>query len=410
MVGTRKKWFFQSLTFPSFRPMPYTNTPMKITKFLYLSLFFSLAMAPLFAEAQNNNDDKKVINVNKLDVIYQDNDIEYPGAVIDQNEDKSKSNTNLPMLLQPDDEDEELEQSSNLYRPEQMGDGVESEFDILYATMDYEVIHYASREEIPDAVTIHLTDPSKNRKFCFPTRNISRMSSHFGARKRRWHYGVDLAMPTGEPIYSCFDGIVRISKWNNSYGNLVVVRHFNGLETYYAHLSQRDVKSGDTVRAGTVIGLCGNTGRSFGSHLHLEIRYMGKAMNPEYLLDCVNHKLLSDEIVLTPSYFVKTGRSHSSPDPSQLRRINRHAGTATNDKTTLAENQPRDPNAKPTPPPPNAKKSTKGSSGAKYYKVRSGDTLGKIASRNGTTVKKLCKLNGIKETKVLQIGQKIRVR
>lgn len=380
---------------------------MKTSYVSYSCLFLFLSFA-LFATAQNNNDNNKTVNVNKLDVIYQDDDIEYPGAVIDQNDNGTLT---TPLAPPPNDEDEELEQASLLYRPEQMGEGVESEFDILYATMDYEVIHYATREELPEAVTIHLTDASKNRKFCFPTRNISRLSSHFGARKRRWHYGVDLAMPTGEPIYAAFDGIVRISKWNNSYGNLIVVRHFNGLETYYAHLSQRDVKSGDTVRAGTVIGLCGNTGRSFGSHLHLEIRYMGKAMNPEYLLDCVNHKLLSDEVVLTPAYFAKVGSSHSSPDMAQLRRINRNVGTAVNDNSTLAQNQPRNPNAKPTPPPPQNKKNAKsGSSSAKYYKVRSGDTLGKIAARNGTTVKKLCKLNGIKETKVLQIGQKIRVR
>lgn len=377
----------------------------KITYSCLLILFSAL---PLLTTAQNNKETKKVVNVNKLDVIYQDEDDEYQNAVIDQKDNATTPTATNPLALPEDDDDEELIQANQMYRPEQMGEGVESEFDILYATMDFEVIHYASKEELPDAVNIHLTDPSKNRKFCFPTRDISRLSSHFGARKRRWHYGVDLAMPTGEPVYACFDGIVRISKWNNSYGNLVVVRHFNGLETYYAHLSQRDVTPGDTVRAGTVIGLCGNTGRSFGSHLHLEIRYMGKAMNPEYLLDCVNHKLLSDEIVLTPSYFVKTGSSHSSPDLSRLKSVNHKAGTAANNSTTLAQNQPRDPNAKPTPPPPQAKK--KATTTAKYYKVRSGDTLSKIAARNGTTIKKLCKLNGIKETKVLQIGQKIRVR
>lgn len=391
---------------------------MNIRKIAYNCLFLLFSVTPLLVAAQNNNgnktDNKKTVNVNNLDVIYQEEDVDYPNTQTEQKETPKSNTIHLPLAQPFGDEDEELEQANNLYRPEQMGEGVESEFDILYATMDFEVIHYASREELPEAVTIHLTDASKNRKFCFPTRNISRLSSHFGARKRRWHYGVDLAMPTGEPIYAAFDGIVRISKWNNSYGNLIVVRHFNGLETYYAHLSQRDVKSGDTVRAGAVIGLCGNTGRSFGSHLHLEIRYMGKAMNPEYLLDCVNHKLLSDEVVLTPAYFAKVGSSHSSPSQEQLRRINRNAGTAVNDKSTLAQNQARNPNAKPTPPPPQTKKSaksgSKGGSTAKYYKVRSGDTLGKIAARNGTTVKKLCQLNGIKETKTLKIGQKIRVR
>ncbi|MBO7489998.1 MAG: peptidoglycan DD-metalloendopeptidase family protein [Bacteroidales bacterium] len=370
-------------------------------------LIVLLLCLPVAAVCQNNNnnktnnDSKKVINVNKLDVIYQDQDNEYQGVVIDQPE--AKRNNIPSTLIQPDDEpDEELEKSSQFYRPEQMGEGVESEFDILYATMDSDVIHYASSSELPNGVTIHLIEKEKGRKFCFPTPEHAKMSSHFGARRRRWHYGVDLAMPTGEPVYSAFDGIVRISKWNKSYGNLVVVRHFNGLETYYAHLSQRDVEPGDTVRAGQVIALCGNTGRSYGSHLHFEIRYMGKAMNPEYVLDCSEHKLLCDELTLTPAYFSKRGSSHASPSPGDIARINDAAGTAENSGSTIAENQKRDP-SKPTPKPSSA-------SQAKYYKVRSGDTLSKIAARNGTTVKKLCKLNGIKETTVLQIGKRLRVR
>ena len=358
-------------------------------------------MLPTLAVCQvskdSRTDSKKVINVNKLDEIYHDQDEEYHGVVIDQ-----QSNI-PPSLIQPTTEDdEELEKSSQLYRPEQMGDGVESEFDILYASMDYEVIHYASTSELPNGITIHLTDKSKGRKFCFPTPEHSRMSSHFGGRRRRWHYGVDLAMPTGEPIYAAFDGIVRISKWNNSYGNLIVIRHFNGLETYYAHLSQRDVEPGDTIRAGTVIGLCGNTGRSYGSHLHFEIRYMGKAMNPEYVIDCIDHKLRCDELTLTPSFFTKKGSSHYSPTPADIARINDNDGTAANNNSTIAKSQQRDP-SKPKP-------KVESRSQAKYYKIRSGDTLSKIAARNGTTVKKLCKLNGFKETTVLQIGKRIRVR
>ena len=156
------------------------------------------------------------------------------------------------------------------------------------------------------------------------------------------------------------------------------------------------------ARHGAVIGLCGNTGRSYGSHLHFEIRYMGKAMNPEYIVDCVNHKLLSDEIVLTPAYFTKKGSSHSSPSPADIARINNSAGTAANNASTIAESQKRDP-SRPGP-------EKEAASQAKYYKVRSGDTLSKIAARNGTTVKKLCKLNGIKETTILQIGRRLRVR
>lgn len=377
---------------------------------LPLFVFFTL---PLVVIGQNNNtrkENNKVVNVNKLDVIYHDDDEEYQDITIDQNDDSPSS---IPSTLAqpPEENDEELEQANQLYRPEQMGEGVDSEFDILYASMDYDVIHYASNNELPNGVTIHLVDKEKGRKFCFPTPESARLSSHFGARRRRWHYGVDLAQPTGEPIYAAFDGIVRISKRNKSYGNLVVIRHFNGLETYYAHLSQIDVNAGDTVRAGSVIGLCGNTGRSYGSHLHFEIRYMGKAMNPEYVVDCVNHKLHSDEITLNPKFFTKKGSSRTSPSPGEVARINEYAGTAENSNATMAENQQRDPSKAKLK---NGNTSSKGSSTrkgqAKYYKIRSGDTLGKIAARNGTTVKKLCQLNGIKETTILQIGKNIRVK
>ena len=376
---------------------------------LFILPFLAILATPFGASGQNNNTNKKnnnkVVNVNKLDVIYHDEDEEYEEITIDQKEEPPVA-IPTPLVQPPEEEDEELEHANKLYRPEQMGDGVDSEFDILYASMDYDVIHYASNSELPNGVKIHLVDKKKGRKFCFPTPEHARLSSHFGARRRRWHYGVDLAQPTGEPIYAAFDGIVRISKKNKSYGNLVVIRHFNGLETYYAHLSQIDVDAGDTVCAGSVIGLCGNTGRSYGSHLHFEIRYMGKAMNPEYVVDCVNHKLHSDEITLTPAYFAKKGSSRLSPTPGDIARINQSAGTAENNSSTVAENQQRDPaKAKATPKPQQQQQGQ-----ARYYKIRSGDTLSKIAARNGTTVKKLCQLNGIKETTILQIGKRIRVK
>ncbi|MBR6441437.1 MAG: M23 family metallopeptidase, partial [Bacteroidales bacterium] len=110
---------------------------------------------------------------------------------------------------------------------------------------------------LKDPVIIQLTNPQQGEMFVFPTPEIARATSHFGPRRRRFHYGVDLAMPTGEPIYAAFDGVVRLSKRNKSYGNLIVIRHGNGLETYYAHLSKRYVTPGTHVRAGDIIGLCG---------------------------------------------------------------------------------------------------------------------------------------------------------
>lgn len=118
------------------------------------------------------------------------------------------------------------------------------------------------------------------------------ITSHYGYRKTfgRIHYGVDLKASVGDTIYASFDGKVRITKFNrDGYGFYVVIRHTNGIETLYAHLSKFLIKPNQFVKAGEPIALSGNTGRSTGPHLHYEIRYMGKAMNPEKLVDFTTH-------------------------------------------------------------------------------------------------------------------------
>lgn len=322
--------------------------------------------------AQDNPDGKKsVVKINQLDVIYTDE--EYKGVVVNQRPQSGEDDGYMyqkPFIVAPPPPEEE-DLSAKVLQP--MDDeGTESEDDILYASFDSEVIHYPKMDvnQIKD-VKINLVNHAVGQEFSYPTPEYSRVTSHFGPRRRRFHYGTDLAMPTGEPIYAAFDGVVRISKFNRTYGNLIVIRHEqNGLETYYAHLSSRDVQPGDKVKAGQVIGKCGNTGRSYGSHLHFEIRYMGNAMNPENVMDCTTHKLLSEELVLNPSSFRKVAKNSA---------VASKGGSAS-------------------------------SGGGQYYKVRSGDTLSKIAKRNGTTIKKLCQLNGIKETTILSVGRRLRVR
>jgi murein DD-endopeptidase MepM/ murein hydrolase activator NlpD len=228
-----------------------------------------------------------------------------------------------------------------------------------------------------EPVTLSLVDPEHGKRFVFPTPQKAIPTSHFGPRRRRFHYGLDLALPTGEPIYAAFDGVVRFSKYNSSYGHLVVIRHDNGLETYYAHLSKRHVAPGMHVKAGDIIGLCGNTGRSRGSHLHFEIRYKGNAMNPENVVSTETRDLLSPTLTLTHNSFrkvAKRGLENTSAHSS------RRSGSGNY------------------------------SSDGKYYKVRTGDTLSRIAKRNGTTISKLCKLNGLRESSVIRPGQKLRIR
>lgn len=266
----------------------------------------------------------------------------------------------------------------NYLNPEQDDPGAESEDEILMAG-DSAMVHSMKMDvSTMSPVEIVLVEPSKGKNFAFPTPQRAIATSHFGPRRRRFHYGVDLAMPTGEPIYAAFDGVVRFSKYNSSYGHLVVIRHDNGLETYYAHLSKRHVAPGMRVRAGELIGLCGNTGRSRGSHLHFEIRYKGNAMNPENVMDCSTRELISNTITLTSSSFRKVAKRGAE---------NTSAGSSSHRST--AGNYSGD---------------------GKYYKVRTGDTLSRIAQRNGTTVSKLCNLNGLKETSVIRPGQKLRLR
>lgn len=323
------------------------------------------------AQAQDEPDkNKSVVKINQLDMIYHDEESE--GVVIDRRPSSSDDDNQIyqkPFIVAPPPPEADEDLQARVFQP--MDDeGTESEDDILYASFDSEVIHYPKMDvnKIQN-VTVNLVDHANGHEFHYPTPESSRVTSHFGPRRRRFHYGTDMALPTGEPIYAAFDGVVRISKFNSTYGNLIVIRHQNGLETYYAHLSRREVQTGQKVKAGEVIGLCGNTGRSYGSHLHFEIRYMGNAMNPENVLDPTTHKLINETLVLTPNSFRKVAKAGSSNSSGSSSR-----------------------------------------SSAQYYKVRSGDTLSRIAKRNGTTVKKLCQLNGIKETSVLSIGRRLRVR
>ena len=342
-------------------------------KHIFPIILFFQALIVVFSfstvQAQNNktsSNKKTEVKVNEMEVIYEEDD--YEDLMIDERPQDEYEQPAVPNLLAPppikyDDEDEIIRQ---ITLQESEDEGAEHEDDILYAGWDSNMIHYPRKSFGADEV-VHITLVDDKHKFAFPTPPEARATSHFGPRRRRFHYGVDLAQPTGKDIYAAFDGVVRVSRFNKSYGNLVVIRHDNGLETYYAHLSQRYAKVGMRVKAGDVIGLCGNTGRSYGSHLHFEIRYMGNAMNPEHVIDCTNHKLISTELTLTQNSFRKVS-----------------------DTRTAASSQRR--------------------TGAQYHKVKSGDTLGKIAARYHTTVRRLCQLNGIKQTTTLSVGRRIRVK
>jgi murein DD-endopeptidase MepM/ murein hydrolase activator NlpD len=178
------------------------------------------------------------------------------------------------------------------------------------------------------------------------------------------HYGIDLKVFVGDTIRAAFDGKVRICSWERrGYGKYIVLRHPNGLETVYGHLSGYLVDENEIVRAGQPIGLGGNTGRSTGSHLHFETRFLGQPINPAEIIDFENGVPHQDIFVF---HNIKiNGRKSNIFTSSNIQMV--------------------------------------------YHKVRSGETLGVIARKYGTSINELCRLNGLKRTSLLRIGQSLRV-
>ena len=210
-------------------------------------------------------------------------------------------------------------------------------------------------DSLPDSVRIDCSH------FAVPVHGF--VTSQFGPRRYRYHYGTDLRLNIGDSVHAAFAGKVRIIDYEErGYGNYIVIRHDNGLETVYGHLSQVLVTHNQNVKAGELIALGGNTGHSTGPHLHFETRYLGNAINPASIINFATGLVLAKTYLLTKrnSFFFQ--------------------------------------------------KAVKVLQQAKYYIVRKGDVLGKIAARNGTNTKALCRMNGIKTKTRLQPGQRVRVR
>ncbi|MGI6219674.1 MAG: peptidoglycan DD-metalloendopeptidase family protein [Bacteroidaceae bacterium] len=237
----------------------------------------------------------------------------------------------------------------------------------IYPSWNNDFVHVYGGVPLPENFRIDL------RGFSMPTSNRV-VTSRFGYRSRwrRNHKGLDIDVNVGDTIYAAFDGKVRVVKYERGgYGKYVVLRHPNGLETIYGHMSAWLVEPNEEVKSGQPIGLGGNTGRSTGSHLHFEVRVLSKAINPELLFDFPNQDVTADYYVFNP--------------------VTPTEGTTVSAKNTAEEN-------------------TEEAAGATspYYKVRKGDSLYKIAKRYGITVEKLCKLNGLTKRSVLRPGLVLR--
>lgn len=226
-------------------------------------------------------------------------------------------------------------------------------------------------KDFDEPVDLELYNLPAGRNWSPPLASI-KQTSPFGPRWGRLHAGVDLDLETGYPVYSAFDGIVRVASvdWGG-YGKFMVVRHYNGLETLYGHLSKQNLEPGSFVKAGDEIGLGGNTGRSTGSHLHFETRYEGNPFNPNQVYNFGTGEPLSDHLLLTAQTF----------NSRVLALRNEYGSVGDKIKTRRKA----------------------------WVKIRSGDSLYTIAQRAGISVNKLAKLNGLRLSSTIRAGGRLRI-
>jgi murein DD-endopeptidase MepM/ murein hydrolase activator NlpD len=241
---------------------------------------------------------------------------------------------------------------------------------------------YAHRETaLPDSFRISLRD------FCMPTTSRV-LTSNFGARWGRQHKGLDIKVYIGDTIRAAFSGKVRVVRYEaRGYGKYVVIRHNNGLETIYGHMSKHLVDEDQEVRAGDPIGLGGNTGRSTGSHLHFETRLCGVALNPALMFDFRNQDVVDDYYMFRKSSYMKE---------SAIANRMRGAGASGSFSAEDGDEEVEVASVAPV---------SKSSRASRLHKVRRGETLSSIARKHGLSVSALAKQNHMKQSAKLKPGQ-----
>ncbi len=287
-----------------------------------------------------------------------------------------------------------------------------SEITKLWDTSKIGIISLPGNER--QSLCLYLTD---DLHCCFEAPCRGKVTSNFGWRNGRIHAGIDIDLETGDPVYAAFDGIIRQAGWNHGYGYYVIISHFNGLETLYGHLSSLKTNTLQPVKYGQIIGLGGNTGRSRGSHLHFEVRYFGKPVNPKLLINFSDYSLTTDSLLIGhASTFSKS--NYINEMSSLMMVMNDSAYTkkeaeyelkrqkAHKEKEKLRRETERKRKEKA------AKKEKERIKNAKSltHSIKSGDTLSSIARKYGTTVVKLCKLNKMQATDILDLGRKLKVK
>lgn len=309
------------------------NFPLSITSFLLMVVFTINTLGAMTNDSIKSSSDK--VNVNYLQ--------RHSSLVLSNINDLSKDAIRIRKnLTMPDD---------MTYDYSLLGDIPANE--LYQGSWEHNRVHiYNELQNKPDTFLVDL------KTFHMPVKEGSYITSKFGSRGSRMHLGTDLKVQIGDTIYAAFEGKVRVRSYEKKgYGKYLVLRHPNGLETIYGHLSDYLVVVDQDVKAGEPIGLGGNTGRSTGPHLHFETRFIGQPINPADIVDFQGYKLIKDQYLVTPSAF-KTYTSYKS---------------------------------------------------IKFHTVTKGDTLSKIARRYGTSIATLCRLNKITSKSTLRIGHKLRV-
>jgi murein DD-endopeptidase MepM/ murein hydrolase activator NlpD len=262
--------------------------------------------------------------------------------------------------------------------------------------------------DLPETINMEMAE---SHGFHAPV--VGRVLSKYGPRGRRSHNGTDIRLEHGQPVFAAFDGIVRLSRWNSGgFGNIVIIRHPNGLETYYGHLSRRAVVADDWVRAGQVIGYGGRTGRASTNHLHFETRYADQSFDAERLFDFERGTLRQRNFALRKEYFNINSRASEGLDGETDDQASDEALLAANPpiaqtgSSATASGSESQKSESPAPAKPSEPAKPK----QVYHKIKSGDTLLALAMDYHTTVADICALNNITRTSTLRIGRNLRIK
>jgi murein DD-endopeptidase MepM/ murein hydrolase activator NlpD len=274
-------------------------------------------------------------------------------------------------------------------------DLVLSEMELIQET--YQIPAYSLYDQYWDTENIcsrHLTLPfsgnplriilvqSNNNPFFFPCAGATSVNNTYGEYKNEFHPGVDMMLKSGSPVKCCFDGVVRMAKIYGDYGRVVVVRHYNGLETVYANLEKIMVKPGQILQSGDIIGASGKSSKTGAEQLHFETRFMNECFNPSIFIDFDYMELKDNTLILNETDMEITGKEKYEQKNQEV--VGKKVEERANE--------------------------TKNSGQTEYHIVKAGDTMYRISIQYHVPLAKLLQMNNMKETDVIDIGQKIKVK